>query len=287
MMMKPPVIIIGAGRSGTNILRDVLCRLDDFHTWPCDELNYVWRSGNRNFPTDALRVEHATRQVKANLNGVFKRQARKLPQARIVEKTCANSLRVSFVDEVLPQAQFVQIVRDGRDVSASAMARWTASLDLPYIARKARYLPPRDLPHYAFRYLRSRWSRWRSPTDRLSWWGPRFEGMEEFTAETPLAELVARQWAACVTASSEQLATIAPDRQHTISYQALANNPERVLAELATFLGSAANDAQIRSACSSVNNLSVGAWRTQLSASDQEIVRGIVEPRLEGLGIPT
>jgi len=258
--MKPPVIIIGAGRSGTNMLRDVICRLDGFHTWPCDELNYVWRTGNRDFPTDALRPEHATATVTSNIEGVFQRRAAKQPEARVVEKTCANSLRVEFVNEVLPNAQFVQIVRDGRDASASAMARWTASLDIPYIARKVRYLPPRDLPHYGFRYLRSRWDRLRSPTDRLSWWGPRFEGMETLTSQTPLAEVAARQWEACVLASADQLTSIPEDRKHTITYQSFVAEPERV-------------------------DLSVGAWKTVLSPEDQEIVQRIVGPRLGALGL--
>ena len=42
-LANPPVIIIGAGRSGTNMLRDLLAQLPQFSTWPCDEINYIWR----------------------------------------------------------------------------------------------------------------------------------------------------------------------------------------------------------------------------------------------------
>ena len=41
-----PLIIIGAGRSGTNILRDSLCKVDGVVTWNCDEINPLWRHGN-------------------------------------------------------------------------------------------------------------------------------------------------------------------------------------------------------------------------------------------------
>lgn len=36
-----PVVIIGAGRSGTNALRDALTALPEFETWPCDEINPI------------------------------------------------------------------------------------------------------------------------------------------------------------------------------------------------------------------------------------------------------
>ena len=43
-------MIIGAARSGTNMLRDVLTSLDGVDTWPCDEINYIWRHGNIRWP---------------------------------------------------------------------------------------------------------------------------------------------------------------------------------------------------------------------------------------------
>ena len=54
--MRQDVIIIGAPRSGTNMLRDALTALPDCGTWPCDEINYVWRHGNVGFPSDEFRV---------------------------------------------------------------------------------------------------------------------------------------------------------------------------------------------------------------------------------------
>ena len=53
------VIIIGAPRSGTNILRDVLTSFDGICTWPCDEINYIWRHGNAKYPSDELLAANA------------------------------------------------------------------------------------------------------------------------------------------------------------------------------------------------------------------------------------
>jgi len=55
-----PIIIIGAARSGTNILRDTLTQLPSITTWSCDEINYIWRHGNINYPSDEFPVELAT-----------------------------------------------------------------------------------------------------------------------------------------------------------------------------------------------------------------------------------
>ena len=41
-----PVIIIGAPRSGTNMLRNILSSLDKIDTWPFDEINFMWRHGH-------------------------------------------------------------------------------------------------------------------------------------------------------------------------------------------------------------------------------------------------
>ena len=140
--MTSKIIIVGAPRSGTNMLRDVLARVPDFASWPCDEVNLLWRHGNRSHPSDELRVEQATPQVGSFMQQQFERIAKKYSASTVVEKTCANSLRVDFVDACVPDARFVLITRDGIDAAASAMDRWNAPFDLRYTAAKARYVPP-------------------------------------------------------------------------------------------------------------------------------------------------
>ena len=61
-----PLVIIGAGRSGTNMLRDVLCRMPGLGTWPCDEINYIWRHGNRAHPDDEFPGGFARPKVQAS-----------------------------------------------------------------------------------------------------------------------------------------------------------------------------------------------------------------------------
>ena len=132
-----PIIIIGAARSGTNMLRDCLTHFEGIGTWPCDEINLVWCHGNRDFASDEFGVAQANATARRYIRGAFARLARRRHLAFVVEKTCANSVRVPFVDEILPEARYIYIVRDGRDATASAMKRWVAQVDLLYLLRKA------------------------------------------------------------------------------------------------------------------------------------------------------
>ncbi|HUT60609.1 MAG TPA: sulfotransferase, partial [Phycisphaerae bacterium] len=125
-MNYSPIIIIGAGRSGTNMLRDMLTAFPGVGTWPCDEINYIWRHGNARYATDEFPPELARPRVRAYIRRAFDRLAARRGLSHVVEKTCANSLRVQFVRAVVPEARFIHIVRDGRDVAVSAVQRWTA-----------------------------------------------------------------------------------------------------------------------------------------------------------------
>ena len=148
-----PIIIIGAPRSGTNMIREALCSLEDTGTWPCDEINYIWRHGNVSSETDEFSPDMATENVKSYIRKKFDQMASKLMVRFLVEKTCANSLRVAFVDRVIPNAKYVYIVRDGIDVAESAAIRWRANLNIFYILKKIRYVPFLDIPFYSFRYF--------------------------------------------------------------------------------------------------------------------------------------
>ncbi|MEL7430325.1 MAG: sulfotransferase [Pseudomonadota bacterium] len=134
---KAPIIIIGAGRSGTNVLRDCLTAANGLVTWPCDEINLIWRHGNLRHPTDVFGAAQANASVRHYIQSAFDQICRKEGGDTVVEKTCANTLRVPFIDAIFPDARYINIVRDGRDVTASAMKRWRSSVDWPYMKRIA------------------------------------------------------------------------------------------------------------------------------------------------------
>ena len=260
-----PAIIIGAGRSGTNMLRDLLVSLPEFSTWPCDEINYIWRHGNRNAATDQFQRNMATPKITRFIRRQFEKMAATGPDTVLIEKTCANSLRCGFVHEIFPNAKFIHIIRDGRDVAASAALRWNAKLDVKYLLQKARFVPKLDLPVYAFLYLKARLFRIFSGKSRLSTWGPKFEGMQESLASNELPVACAIQWKTCVNAAMEQLQSVESEQVLTIQYEAFTKSPVNELDRICRFLGVEADAEVLRQLCERVSARSVGKWKSQLT----------------------
>ena len=265
------VIIIGAGRSGTNILRDVLTSFNDFITWPCDEINYIWRHGNRNYPTDEFSEALARPEVVGYIRDQFRRLSLSNPSATVVEKTCANTLRVPFLYRIFPQAKFIHLIRDGRDVAFSAAERWKAPLDLAYVMKKARYVPKSDLCYYASRYLVNLFHRFTSPQKRVATWGPRFSGMEEVFQSNSVEVASAIQWKKCVESASQGLELVPDQQVHTLRYEDLTVSPADEFEKLFNFLGYIPSDS-IEERISRISHRSVGRWR---SFGDQRIISSV------------
>lgn len=259
-----PVVIIGAARSGTNMLRDALVRLEGVVTWPSDEINYIWRHGRARRPNDELRPDHATPRVRRYIRRAFRKLARTTGARCIVEKTCANSLRVDFVRAVLPDAKFIFLIRDVRDVVASALKRWRTKPDWRYVLRKARYVPFSDVPYYGLRFLSHRFRQLISREQRLPTWGPRFDGIDAMLRECSLAEVCAEQWRQCVEQAAAALANVPPNQVRTLRYEDIVARPRSELTRLTEFLGLSASARQLSEFAADVRADSVGKWRRAL-----------------------
>jgi hypothetical protein len=197
----------------------------------------------------------------------------------IVEKTCANSLRVDFVERIFPDATYLFIVRDGIDAVASAMRRWTAPFELGYTLRKLRFVPPTDIPRYASRFLVNRLARLTGAEKRLASWGPVFAGMHELVRQLPLEELCALQWKACVERARESLQRIPTQRVFRLSYEDFARDPVVVSREICDFLGVPGDSDALQAATREVRDDSIGKGRRQLDDGQLErIERRLASP---------
>lgn len=286
LVEKPPIIIIGAARSGTNILRDVLTDLPGMCTWPCDEINYIWRHGNKTEPSDEFSAEHANRSVVTFIRRKFAKRSRVSGGARVVEKTCANSLRVGFVDAVLPEARYIHIVRDGRDCVASAVKRWRGGIDPIYLARKARFLPFTDVPYYAFRFFSNRIRQVVQKDHSLPTWGPRFAGMDRFLETAGLLRTVARQWSRCVERARMDFRRMEGARVHSILYEQFVSEPKATIEDVLGSLGmeDGITGSDIERSVRFVRSSSVGRWAEDLSDKEMESIRDVLDPTLRELG---
>lgn len=265
------VVIIGAPRSGTNMLRDVLCSLPDIATWPCDEINYLWRHGNASYPSDEIPKGQVNEKVKAKVKKSFDWVSQEYNSNYVVEKTCANSLRVPFVNTVIPNAKYVFIVRDGIDATGSAKLRWTAKLDISYILEKVRFVPKTDLPYYAGRYFWSRIYRIFSREKRLAFWGPALNDMQPILREHTLNEVCAIQWQQCVDKANLAFMSMPEDKYIKVRYEDFVQKPAEELRRILAFLDYKELDEDlIAPAVARVSSKSIGKGRAELD--DNEVI---------------
>lgn len=276
-----PVIIVGAPRSGTNMLRDVLTSFDGMATWPCDEINYIWRHGNVRYPSDEIPADRATPAIKNYIHQRFTDIKQNYSADVVVEKTCANSLRVPFVDAVVPNAKYILIYRDGIDATGSAKERWTAELDIPYILEKVRFVPKADLPFYGLRYFWARLYRLISREKRLAFWGPALDNMPSILENHTLNEICALQWQRCVEKAEEAFTKMPADKVVRVRYEDFVRQPVQELTRILEFIGKKVETGKITKAVEGVSSRSLGKGRAALGEQEVENLEALVGETLK------
>lgn len=276
-----PIFVIGAARSGTKLLRDLIAHHPDIDLVPYD-VNYIWRLGNESLPHDELAVEHAGPEVVQQIRTLLGKYHRGAPY--LVEKTVSNTLRVDYLDRIYPNAYYVHLIRDGWDVVESVERQWRARPDPAYLLRKARDFPWRQAPGYAARYAAGLVLRLLGRADRsTSTWGPRYAGIDADLGRLSLAEVCARQWARCVSLALAGLAEINSERVLTLRYEDLVQEPEGILLEFAHAVG--IDDAPYRSPVllRHVSTDNLGKGHRRLSSETVRMLAPIIDPIMDAI----
>lgn len=211
-LLRRPVIVLGAPRSGTTLLGYLLARHPTLAY--LDEPRLVWRYGNDR-KSDILKRRDARPEVKAYIRGTFARRVRQAGRSRLLEKTPTNALRMEFVDEVFPDCRFVHILRDGVQSVLSTRRHWqktSKSVSSVFIRRRLREVQLRQIPYYAGEFLRRLLARFGPRLAKPVVWGPRLPGMDELVRDLDLLEVCALQWRWCVELACSVGRALPPDR---------------------------------------------------------------------------
>jgi len=263
---KTPIFLLGAGRSGTKFLRDILDASDDIAVIPYD-VGYVWRYGNENLNHDQLTPDMLNKRIIKYINKTLPKLIKKYPKKKdakiFIEKSVPNTLRPAFLNKIYPHAKFIHLIRDGRAVTESAMRLWETPPERKYLLNKIKYFPIENYK-YALTYLYDLLKNKISPNNNLKTWGPRYIGIQEDLKNLPLEIVCSRQWKNCVETSLSQLKDFNNEKVLEIRYETLMLD-STTIETICEFLGISDSDKVKLNYESRVNRSHTEKWRTLLN----------------------
>lgn len=200
-LLTRPIVILGAPRSGTTLLSQLL----KYHpqVYLANEPRILWKFGN-DAKSDALQPGDARADVVKHIRHEFAGQIREAGRQRLVEKTPSNSLRVGFVDRVLPDAIYIHILREGVESVLSIRKFWDqhatgiGGVKRDVLWRRLREAKLRQMPHYAMEFSRRVMAKAFPGKKPRGVWGPRMPGIQEMVRDLDPLEVAAWQWRMCV-----------------------------------------------------------------------------------------
>ncbi|HWT15514.1 MAG TPA: TIGR03032 family protein [Patescibacteria group bacterium] len=219
-----PVFIVSPPRSGSSLLFETLVQSPSAWSIGGESHRVIEQIPSLNpsavnFDSNRITADKATPMTVAELTHGFFGQARDrdghparadATDLRFIEKTPKNALRVPFFASAYPDARFILLYRDPRDVLSSMLDAW----------RSKRFVTYPKLPDWRG----DPWSLLLTPGWR-DWIG------------LPLHEVVAKQWCSVVEALLDDLGDLDPARFAIADYTELVRDPGTELQRLSRFAG--------------------------------------------------
>lgn len=236
-----PIFIVSAARSGSKLLRAMLCASGEFAGYPYD-VNYVWKYGSYHVDHDELWPEDVSEPQAGKIKASFDNVCRREGVPRLLEKTVSNSLRVPFVRHIFPDAKIIHLHRSWNAAINSAIACWTEDATSDRIQstedrrRKIKEFPLLMAWPYLYHYLKNYGKKKILRLAHVESWGPRYRGIDEDVRRRSLEDVCAFQWARCVENSVSALSRLVEGRDYVnVAYEDLLRRPEIELQRIADF----------------------------------------------------
>ena len=297
MLRRPPVFILGCPRSGTTILAELLDRHPDIKVWY--EPYFVWDMRLPLRESDIRTAEEAKPEVARYVCREFAIFERKARGRLLVEKSPDNCFRIPFVHAVFPNAKWIHILRDGRDVALSIHREWEARANQIKERKYLRHVLAigenlGEQPFWRNRCQEIWYELISAPSLRPShllnksrWmgfpgWGPRFPGWREAYESMDLLEFNALQWVKAVKQVLSDRALLPPGKMIELRYEDLLARPEAELSRILEFIRIEARNGVPMA--DGLDRDNTGKWRAALSAHDQDRIEAVQGDLLMRLG---
>jgi hypothetical protein len=257
--LRRPIFIVGAARSGTTFLGDAVGQLPEvsYHHEPVATKaagRYVY-DGSWGYRRSRMffRTVYAW-LLRYQVDGGL----------RLAEKTPTNAFLVSFLARAFPDAQFVHLIRDGRDVAASHIQK-------PWLRADSALLGRREPGGYPY----GPWA---------PWWVDAAERTEYETGSDELR--VSMAWRRYVQAAMDGGAQVGRERYLEVRYESLVRDPRSVGNALLDYLGidQAGSRATFLASLDTASSGSVGSWQAAFTREQMAVLEADAGPLLRRLG---
>ena len=206
---QPKFFIGGCPRSGTTLLFEILRHHHMINSFPI-EGHEIWRRFNN--PQDnggERRTSYSTTVAPVTKKRIRQILHYLLGNKKIfLEKTPTNCLRVPFLLEIFPDAKFIFVIRDGKEVINSLMEGWKLYPQFTFVGSKKINIKayPKDFSNIKMWhfYLPPRWREYR---------------------ERNLRDICFYQWTFCAENIIKHAKELKSEQLCIVDYKTLINNP--------------------------------------------------------------
>lgn len=280
--IRKPIILVGAGRSGTSLLARIVQSHPDVAYLP--EPRPIWMHGNAYRRHHALGLSDLTPRIAEYIDRRFAEFLEQSGATRLAEKTPSNCLRIPFIHALYEDCRVVNILRDGLAVVRSTVSVRGRPANRGTLQRRLASTPWWEWPGY----LSVFWNQFvrTNLLDRPArHWGAQPPGWERWR-DLPPHLAAAHQWVALVEASLRDGRALPAENYLELRYEELVAEPIEVADRLAAF-AELSPSAGMRSAASErVRPDFAHRRRGALSAEREREVLEVIAPLQERLGYP-
>jgi hypothetical protein len=254
--------------------------------------------------TDDIRVQSdATPKVREFITKEFQYFTKKAQKDIVIDKSPTHVFHIPFIHAIYPNAKWIHILRDGRDVTLSIHKEWrkraliTENSDYlgffkltkeflkrqPYLRNKLQAL---------FFELKTRHTLIPSKLlNKSKWqgyagWGPRFGGWQELIKKMSTLEFNSYQWLYCINQIYEDKGFLSEDNLIEIRYEQLISNPEDVLEKVLYFLNLAFPKSFMRK-IPKLKSDNFNKWEKEFSLSQKMEISSVLTEKLIELNYET
>jgi Sulfotransferase family/Aspartyl/Asparaginyl beta-hydroxylase len=226
--IQKPLILVSSPRSGSTMFYEALEKCSDLYSIGGESHGLIesisaLHPSAKNYDSNILGSSDCNDDIVKKLRQDFYDESRKnrgvasseLNVIRLLEKTPKNALRIPFMRKIFPDATFLYLHRNPRQVISSMIDAWESGRFKTYV----------DLPGWT----------------GLPWSLLLVPGWRNFIGK-PLHHIVAHQWSMTTKILLDDLESIDPKSVQKIRYEAFISQPEMEMTQLCKVLSLQPNE---------------------------------------------